>query len=247
MNSLDIAWGKSGLKSSLRRLGGWTGAIFLFIAGGEVSTLLSQTSCQAFNLNPSSVSEPTQGGTGSFTFSVLVVNGCTLQAFPSQTWITSRISQTSSSGTVNYTVAANTATTARTGSIIVGTSSTSGTTFSISQAGASSPAALQGDSLVVGVMSLANFQLIQNLPLPTSANQKYCGPVQLAPGLLAEAYVPTPAERSANFSAFAGLLLDPLTAPSLTPFPGGIIPTNRLPDPFAWRISSGSGSSSPGC
>ena len=259
MNRLDIGRGSSGLKSSLPRIGGLTGAILIFIFGGEVSTVLTQTSnCQANNLYPTSASEPAQGGTGSSTFSVSGVYGCAVQAFPSQSWITTQISQNGFIGTVNYSVAANPATTARTGSIIVGTSSTNGVTLSISQAGGPSgpgagPAALQGDSLVVGAMSSTNFQLMQNLPLPTSANQKYCGPVQLAPGLLAEAYVPTPAERTANFSSFAGLLLDPTTGPNppslfgSSPFPGGIIPANRLPDPFAWRISSGSGSSSPGC
>ncbi len=118
---------------------------------------------------------------------------------------------------------------------------------------AQTPAALPGDSLVVGAMSITTFgQVTQSLPLPTVINQKFCGLVELAPGLLVEAYVPTAAERSANFSAFAGLLVDPITTnpPGFVgaqPFPGGIIPTSRLADPYAWRISSGSGSSSPGC
>jgi uncharacterized protein (TIGR03437 family) len=90
-----------------------------------------------------------------------------------------------------------------------------------------------GDRLVVGIMPPAQRQLLNAVPLPGQLNQRFCDPVELAPGLLALAYVPTPSERNGDFNSFAGLLLDPVTN---APFPGGVIPANRLGDPHAWRI-----------
>ena len=93
-----------------------------------------------------------------------------------------------------------------------------------------------GDRLAVGVTSISFLnQLLTQFPLPASTNQRYCQPVEIAPGLFADAYVPTAAERQGNFSPFSGLLIDPLNG---GPFPGGIIPASRLPDPHAWRIRS---------
>jgi len=96
-----------------------------------------------------------------------------------------------------------------------------------------------GDMLVVGTPNPADptiQQLLQMLPLPNQLNQLICGPVQLAPGLQANAYVPTAAERNGDFSSFATLLTDPNPA---SPFPitGGIIPMQRWMEVFAWRIS----------
>src|SRR5262245_64194637 len=91
-----------------------------------------------------------------------------------------------------------------------------------------------GDRLVVGSMSSAAYNTLQQIPLPSSPNQKFCDSVQLSSGAFYEAYVPTAAERSGNFSAFSGLLIDPLTR---EPFSGGIIPANRIPSVFAWRIA----------
>ena len=93
-----------------------------------------------------------------------------------------------------------------------------------------------GDRLVVGNMSLTIYESLSQIPLPSTPNQQFCKALQLAPGLYAQAYVPTAAERYGDFSPFAGLLLDPVA--NWTPFPGGIIPTSRIGDPFAWRISS---------
>jgi uncharacterized protein (TIGR03437 family) len=90
-----------------------------------------------------------------------------------------------------------------------------------------------GDRLVVGVMPPAQRQLLNTVPLPDQLNQRFCDPVELAPGLLAIAYVPTANERNGDFNSFAGLLLDPVNN---QPFPGGVIPANRLGDPHAWRI-----------
>ncbi|MGH9842869.1 MAG: pre-peptidase C-terminal domain-containing protein, partial [Blastocatellia bacterium] len=90
-----------------------------------------------------------------------------------------------------------------------------------------------GDRLVVGIMPPEQRQILNAVPLPNQFNQRFCDPVELAPGLLAIAYVPTPNERNGDFISFAGLLLDPV---SNMPFPNGLIPANRLGDPHAWRI-----------
>ena len=51
--------------------------------------------------------------------------------------------------------------------------------------------------------------------------------MQLAPGLWANAYIPTAAERTGNFSAFATQLIDPATNSTFLPTPG-VIPTSRM-------------------
>jgi hypothetical protein len=93
------------------------------------------------------------------------------------------------------------------------------------------------DRLYVGAMTLTSFQGFSSVPLPNAPNEKYCSPVRLAPDMLAWAYVPTPQERSGDFSTSpaSSQLVDPVSG---TPFPGGVIPLSRLPDPFAWRIAA---------
>ena len=107
-----------------------------------------------------------------------------------------------------------------------------------------------GDRLVVGNMPLIVFSTFLSQILAASApNQPLCSPLQATPGLYTQAYVPTAAERYGDFSDFQGLLLDPLTArpsaPNGDPFPGGIIPFNRLPGTFAWRIRAFTGAPAP--
>ena len=100
-----------------------------------------------------------------------------------------------------------------------------------------------GDLLMVGRPNSGLTQFLQNFPLPNASNQEICDPVQLAPGLYANAYIPTAGERTGDFSAFSGSLIDPATK---APFPSGKIPANRWDpnDPnnetpvFAWRIGS---------
>jgi len=98
-----------------------------------------------------------------------------------------------------------------------------------------------GDRLVVGRLDPA----IAELPapaLPTVFNQRFCDQVELAPGLYANVYVPSAAERAGNFPSFAGMLVDPETH---IPFPGGKLPQgddkSPLPDKYknlvAVRIS----------
>lgn len=106
--------------------------------------------------------------------------------------------------------------------------------FYISDANAS------GDRLVVGVLQNieGGFDLSQ-LPLPSAPNQRYCNPIELAPGLSADAYVPTDRERRGDFSSFAGLLLDPSTDPPTRPLEGGQITEALLNDGiYAWRVAS---------
>jgi hypothetical protein len=92
-----------------------------------------------------------------------------------------------------------------------------------------------GDRLVVGKMTLQQLTTFLNsVPLPNQPNQKFCDPVELAPGLFAIAYVPTPSERLGDFSSFGVPLIDPFTNFS---FLNNIIPGSRLGDPHAWRIS----------
>jgi len=103
-----------------------------------------------------------------------------------------------------------------------------------------------GDRLLVGKMSMETFFRFRSLALsPRFPNDRFCGQIMLAPGVTAEAYVPKAEERTGNFSAFSGLLLDPATARPgpdgatiMDPFPGGIIPMSRQPYTFAWRIIS---------
>ena len=102
-----------------------------------------------------------------------------------------------------------------------------------------------GDLVIVGQPNsgLANF--MQSLPATTVSDgtQQICNPVQLAPGLYANAYLPTAKERAGDFSAFSASIIDPATN---QPFPSNTIPSSRLgngdlgnlPAVFAWRIAS---------
>jgi hypothetical protein len=108
-----------------------------------------------------------------------------------------------------------------------------------------------GDRIVVGTMTGENFTIVQQLTGtgPGPFGEIFCGKVQMAPGLSTVAYVPTTAfatgagiglELQGNFSAFGGPVIDPVSS---LPFPGNIIPANRLPPNtgtgtgvFAWRI-----------
>ncbi len=91
-----------------------------------------------------------------------------------------------------------------------------------------------GDQLVVGTLA-GGLNTLAQLPLPDSVNQMYRdAAVQLAPNqFFAGAYAPTAAERTGNFSAFAGLLVNPATN---QPYPNGIIPLNQLGTVYAFRI-----------
>ena len=101
-----------------------------------------------------------------------------------------------------------------------------------------------GDQLVVGALT-GGLNTISQLPLPDYTNELYCDPPvqlaspQLAPGqYYPNVYVPSAAERSGNFSAFAGLLVNPANN---QPFPGGIIPASLLGQVYAFRIGPAQG------
>jgi hypothetical protein len=82
-----------------------------------------------FSISPTSASQPAGGGTGSVA--VTAGAGCTWSAVSNATFITVTAgSSGSGNGTVSYSVAANTATTSRTGTITI-----AGQTFNVSQAG----------------------------------------------------------------------------------------------------------------
>jgi len=91
-----------------------------------------------------------------------------------------------------------------------------------------------GDHLVVGALA-GGLGTINVFPLPSSPDQVFCGSqVQLAPQqFFSNIYVPSAAERAGIFTAFTGLLLDPLTN---QPFPNGVIPATRLGPVYAFRI-----------
>jgi uncharacterized protein (TIGR03437 family) len=100
-----------------------------------------------------------------------------------------------------------------------------------------------GDHLIVGVPAAgAISSILANIPLPSFSNQTFCdagvqlGPQQFYPNV----YVPTAAEVSGNFSAFAGLLLNPVNN---QPYPNGVIPATQLGSVFAWRIGAAQASS----
>lgn len=104
-----------------------------------------------------------------------------------------------------------------------------------------------GDALVVGLPNIGLAQFLSTIPLPNTAdnNQQICDPVERAPGLYANAYLPTAAERNGDFSAFTGLLVDPATNQPFSP--DGVIPQSRIdptdpknnPTPvWAWRITN---------
>jgi len=61
------------------------------------------------------------------------------------------------------------------------------------------PPDANNDSFISGILSDDGVKLIkEGLPVPSVPNQQYCEPVQLAPGLFADAYVPRADERNPN-------------------------------------------------
>jgi hypothetical protein len=85
-------------------------------------------------------------------------------------------------------------------------------------------------TLAGGIASLSR------ISLPASPNQAFCDPVELAPNqFYPDVYVPTSNERSGNFSAFAGLLVNPTNN---QPYDGGIIPPAQLSTVYAFRIAT---------
>jgi lysyl endopeptidase len=95
----------------------------------NISQYLSPPASCSYSLSSSSASVGSGGGSGSFTVSTS--SGCNWSATSGASWI-STSSSGSGSGTVQYSVSANTSTSARTGTISAG-----GQTFTITQSGQS--------------------------------------------------------------------------------------------------------------
>jgi hypothetical protein len=102
---------------------------------------------------------------------------------------------------------------------------------------------LAGDLLVVGAPNAGIVQFLAKFSLTNApgGNLQICNPVQLAPGLYANTYLPTAKELTGDFSLFGESIPDP--ANPNQPF-GGVIPSTRF-DPttnefpvYAWRIAS---------
>lgn len=97
---------------------------------GKTFTVNQAAAACTFTISPTSASFTSAGGTGSI--SVTTTTGCAWTAKSNIAWITITAGASGSgSGTVSYRVAANTATTARTGTITA-----AGKTFTVTQAGA---------------------------------------------------------------------------------------------------------------
>jgi Baseplate J-like protein len=98
---------------------------------------------------------------------------------------------------------------------------------------------VNGDRLVVGMLAASTKAKLEK-QTPSVVDQRYCDQVQLAPGVYANAYVPSKAELAGNYPSFEGMLVDPATN---VPFPGGRIPSDKMPSDkratglFAWRVS----------
>lgn len=104
--------------------------------------------------------------------------------------------------------------------------------------------ATTGDLLIVGKPYPGLKDFLNTLPTPDAVNQEICDPVQLAPGLYANAYLPSADERQGIFHGF-----NPIDPDTNQPFPNQTIDPSRWdpnnpPDPnhpdavYAWRISS---------
>lgn len=83
-----------------------------------------------------------------------------------------------------------------------------------------------GNMLVLGYTNVALLPAPVSIPFPSSPNEVFSGTVELAPGIFfSNVFIPTPAQRSGDFSAFSQPLIDPTTN---TAFPRNLIPTSRL-------------------
>jgi hypothetical protein len=100
------------------------------MVGGKTFTITQAGVACTYSISPTTSSPDANGGSGSF--SVTTSSACSWTATTSYNWIHTSSSETGN-GTVNYTVDANSSSSARTGTIAIG-----GQTFAITQAGHSS-------------------------------------------------------------------------------------------------------------
>lgn len=86
------------------------------------------------------------------------------------------------------------------------------------------------DRLVVGTLSKEGLDLLKRPSTSSTDNQQYCEPVELASGLFVDAYVPTPLEKSGDFSAFNSVLK--------SPHPGSLADDDKQGAAYGWRIKN---------
>jgi hypothetical protein len=109
---------------------------------------------------------------------------------------------------------------------------------------------LEGIRLLAGQRSservAQTWTAIRNLPLPAFPNQRFCGGMEVAPGVRAEVFVPTAAERNGDYSQTDLTLWDwatrtvlPDGSETMYPFPGNMVPVSRQDATFifAWRLA----------
>jgi hypothetical protein len=102
----------------------------LTIAGQTFTVNQSNQGC-SYSIAPTSNSFPASGGNGSVA--VTTLTGCTWKAISNDSWIIVSVDgEANGSGTANYTVAANTDASSRTGTMTI-----AGQTFTVMQAGSS--------------------------------------------------------------------------------------------------------------
>ena len=109
-----------------------TGSISVSGTGGGLSISIAQAAsgeCAITGISPTSASASAAGGPGSFAVTVSNAT-CTWSASTGDAWITLTTGSGTGDGTVAYTVAGNTSTDARTGTITVG-----GFAFTVTQSG----------------------------------------------------------------------------------------------------------------
>jgi hypothetical protein len=116
--------------------GSYTGQILISTASGStqvtipVILVVTELTC-SYAIAPIGAAAQASGGTGT-VITVTAPTGCTWTATSNASWITITWgSSGSGNGTVNYTVAANTSTSSRTGTLTI-----AGQTFTVTQAGA---------------------------------------------------------------------------------------------------------------
>ena len=133
-------------------------------ATGTYSISLSNNSTCIYSLNPTSSSVSASSGT--FSFGITATSGCPWSATSNASWLTTS-SSGSGNGTISYTVAANTTSSARTGTIMVG-----GQTFTVTQAAACTYSLSQNSSTVPSSGGLFSFNVTTaaGCPVTVSSN-----------------------------------------------------------------------------
>ena len=116
--------------------------------GGEIRGFFAAAATPTISVSPSSISAPSGGMSG--TFNVITSSGCPWSATSNAAWLTTSSAGTGN-GSVSYTVAANTSTSGRSGTITV-----TGQGFTVTQSG------VQPSNLVATATSTPSVSLTWN-------------------------------------------------------------------------------------